>query len=274
MIIALQYYEGDLEPTMSLARLLADLEPVPRTDVVLALVCHPGTPVTPLTKKTIAHCERRFVVEHVVSPLGAKGHPEACTALWAGTMQHYYERFKCGELSYSAVLALDGGDGVPLHKDWLSMLKVEHEYTLSVGKLITGTPYWLGGCPLLVNPNAVFELSVLNKTSFITDIPKYDGTLLTNFDIYHRRDMLANASLSTAVRTDWHGCGKDLSIPLMKERATEAFWLHGYKDAGVFATARQYLFGGDTVRPELRRYDLAQLYLEESVRQRNSRRRA
>ena len=274
MIIALQYYEGDIEPTMSLARLLADIEPTPRNDVVLALVCQPDTPVTPLTKKTIAHCERRFVVEHVVSPLGAKGHPEGCTFLWAGTMQHYYERFKRGELAHSSILTLDGGDGVPLHLDWLSHMKEEHAKTLFAGKLITGTPYWLGGCPLLVNPNAVFKLSVLDKTSFITDIPRYDGTLLTNFDIYHRREMLANAALSTVVRTDWHGCGNSLSVPLMREKAGEAIWLHGYKDAGVFATARQYLFSGETVRPVLRRYDLAQLYLEESARQRNSRRRA
>jgi hypothetical protein len=29
MIVALQYHEGDLERTMSLARLLADIEPSP-----------------------------------------------------------------------------------------------------------------------------------------------------------------------------------------------------------------------------------------------------
>jgi hypothetical protein len=270
MIIALQYCEGDMEQTMSLARLLADIQPGYRDDVLLALVCQPNTPMTALMEKTIVHCSRRFPVEHVVSPLGAKGHPEGCTFLWAGTMKHYYDLFKSGQCKHTAIMTLDGGDGVPLHLNWLDLVINEHAFTLASSKLITGSPYWLGGCPLHLNPNSVFEFSVLDKTTFITDIPRFNGSLLSHFDIYHRRDMVANASLSTIVHTDWRGAGNKISMELMRERAGRSIWLHGYKDKCLYWTARQYLFGSDLVRPVLQRYDASHLYIEEAIRHRSN----
>jgi hypothetical protein len=260
MIVALQYYEGDRGQTMSLARLLADLEPVKRQDVMLALVCQPDTPWTVLTSKTIKHCERKFPVIHVVSARGDHGHPVACTAIWTGMMEFFH-----GAYQHEAVLALDGGDGVPLHRDWLSMMMLEHQRTLSVGKLITGSPYYLGGCPLHVNPNAVFQMSVWTKEPSLQTPPVYNGTLLTHFDIFHRRVMLANASLSSVVRTDWQGAGNKISQALMGERAKQAVWLHGYKDLDLFSVARQYLFAAPEVALALRRYDLPELYQQESL---------
>lgn len=102
------------------------------------------------------------------------------------------------------------------------------------------------------------------------DIPRYDGTLLTHFDIYHRRGMLENTSLSTVVHTDWRGAGNKISVGLMRERAGRSLWLHGYKDEDLFWTARNFLFDGEAHKksPELRRYDLGDLYLQESARQR------
>jgi hypothetical protein len=272
MIVALQYYEGDLEATMALARLLADLEPAPRNDVILSLVCQPNTPMNKLTEKTLAHCARKFEMEWVVSPLGATGHPEGCTYLWAGTMQHYHARFKAGTLNHDAIMTLDGGDGVPLHQNWLSQMLKEHSRTLENGKLITGSPYWLGECPLHVNPNAIFQFSVLDKTALITDVPRFNGSLLSHFDIYHRRDMLTNAHLSTVVHTDWRGAGNKISVDLMRERARRSLWLHGYKDENLFWTARQHLFGDNVSLPNLFYYNLSHLYLEESARQRLRRR--
>jgi len=273
MIVALQYWEGDLSQAMSLARLLADIEASPRSDVLLSLVCQPGTPMTRLVEKTIAHCSRKFAVEHVVSPLGAEGHPEGCAHLWAGTMRYYYEEYRRGGYPHEAIMTLDGGDGVPLHRDWIDVVMGEHAETVSRGKSITGSPYWLGGCPLHVNPNAVFQFSVLEKTSFLTDVPRHDGTLLTHFDIYHRREMLANASLSTIVHTDWRGGGNKISKGLMVERAGRSAWLHGYKDEDLFWVAREHL-GDDPERPNLGRYDLGELYFQESLRRSSERRRS
>ena len=268
MIVALMYCEADLDRTMSLARLLADIEQAPRADVLLALVSQPGTSRTGLVDRTIRHCARRFDVEVVESPLGSQGHPEGCTALWTGTMRYYRDRCSEEHWGHDTVLTLDGGDGVPLHLDWLGLMQEEHRRTLATGKFITGTPYDQGGCPLHVNPNAAFELSVLARTKLATDVPKYDGTVLTNFDVYHRKEMLSNASLSSAVQTDWHGAGNKVSVDLMRKYARNSLWLHGYKDDDLYWTARRHLFSGDVPRPSLLRHDLQDLYLQESFKRR------
>jgi hypothetical protein len=268
MIIAPQYFSGDLERTMSLARLLADIEPDYRSDVQIMFFCQPDTEMTPLVEKTIEHCARRFPVSHVKSKRGDHGHPKACTALWTGAMEYLHEHHPD-----EAAFMIDGNDGVPLHLDWIDLMLAEHGNTLAHGKLITGTPYWLGGCPLLVNPNAVFQVSALKAEPSLLIPPEYDGTILTHFDIYHRQAMLRQTSLSTVVRTDWHGEFKPICLETMKARASEAIWLHGFKDDNLYWMTRQYLYGNDTVRPVLQRFDLETLYREEAVRNRQQQRR-
>jgi hypothetical protein len=232
---------------------------------MLALVCQPDTTMTTLTAKTIKHCERKFSVIHFASARGAHGHPVACTAIWTGMMEFFHEAYP-----HESVLALDGGDCVPLHRNWISLMLKEHARTLSEGKLITGTPYYLGGCPLHVNPNAVFQMSVWAKEPSLQTPPVYDGTLLTHFDIFHRRAMLANAALSSVVHTDWQGAGNKISCSLMSERAKASVWLHGYKDTEFYSVARQYLFASPEKDPEIQRYNLQQLYLQESMMRKTS----
>ena len=267
MIVALQYYEGDQQRTFSLAKLLADIEPSPRNDVLLALVCQPDTPRSNLTDFTIQYCSLKFPVVHVVSPRGAIGHPEGCGQLWAGTMEHFAHLFNQKLVPpHDSILTLDGSDGVPLHLDWLDLMIEEQSRTLSSGKLISGSPYNLWDCPLHVNPNAIFHLSMLNKCPSLHTIPKPNGTLLTHFDIYHRRAMLSNASLSSLVRTDWHGAGNSISLELMREKASRSAWLHGYKDDNLYEVAREHLFNHSPVPMNLQRYRLPDLYMAESCR--------
>jgi hypothetical protein len=274
MIIALQYHDGDLEQAMALARLVADLVPAGRCDVMLALVCQPGTPRTGLVARTAAHCRRKLPVLEAASKFGAKGHPEGCTALWRGTASFFFDLFRNNELGRegyhsgtfhgASLLMLDGGDGIPLHPEWTRLMTEEHYRTLNRGKLITGTPYFLGGCPLHVNPNAIFELEVFGRTHLLDEMPPYDGTVLTNFDVYHREEMLAHASLSSIVRTDWRGGGRQATLELLRERAERAVWLHGYKDLGLHWLARRHL-ADRPAPPRIAHYDLPDLRIRESV---------
>lgn len=266
MIVAIQYYAGDLAQAMSLARLLADIESDFRNDVLLSLICQPGTPREPAVERTIVHCSLKFAVEHVESPLGAEGHPAGCTALWTGALQHYFARYLRGDCPrHASIFMVDGGDGVPLHRNWINLLRVEHRLTRCWGKSITGTPYFLGTCPLHVNPNAVFDFEVFKKTRLLTDVPEYDGTVLTNFDVYHRAEMLDNASLSSVVRTDWRGDGRRITREILLARSRESVWLHGYKDPRLYWLCREHVFS-DPAPPQVNHYDLSDLRVHESVR--------
>ena len=265
MIIALMYCQSDLAETMQLARLLADVEPSPRDDDLLALVRQPDVPMTPLIELTTRHCSKKFEVEDVVSPLGASGHPVGCTALWTGTCQHFYERHLAGDLGpHLSIATLDGGDGVPLCADWIDRFKEEHDESVRRGHLITASPYFVDRCPLHVNPNGIFELDVFGKTHLLTP-PTYDGTLNTHFDIYHREEMLAHAGLSSIVRTDWHGQGEQATRELLLDRSKESVWLHGYKDADLRWLCREHL-ASEPAPPEVRHYELADVRLHEVLR--------
>ena len=270
MIICLMYYEGDLEVSMSLARFLADIEPSPRDDVVLALVRQPDTPTDnaswKLVEHTIAHCSRKFTVESVASPIGAKGHPAGCTALWTGSAQYYLGQRRKGLLGkHPSIFMLDANDGIPLHSNWISMSLCEHQKTLGTGKLITGSPYFQGTCPLHVNPNAIYNFEVFERTKMLVDVPTYDGTLGANFDIYHREEMLAHSRLTSVVRTDWRGGGQPATRDLLLERSKEHIWLHGYKDAGLHWLGREHLVAIPQ-QPQIREYDLPSLRKHETVR--------
>ena len=243
MIVALQYYEGDRERTFSLARLLADIEPSPRDDILLALVCQPDTTSSESTHMVLQHCEKKFPTVHIISARGANNYQEGCGQLWAGTMDHFSRLFEERTIRHNSILTLDGGDGVPLHPDWINLFKTEHEHTISSKMLITGTPHNQGGTPLLINPNMASHLSIWQEEPSLHKVPRYDGTFLTFFDTYHRRTLLKHTSLSSIVQTDWRGGGNKISLELMGERARKSVWLHGYKDDSLYEVAREHLLG-------------------------------
>jgi hypothetical protein len=272
MILALQYYDGDLDRTMSLARLLADIEPRPRTDILLALVCQPGTPRPEIVTRTIAHCRRKLCVTEVVSEFGASGYPAACNALWRGTVSHFYREYASTGSDvdpgrHSSILTLDGGDGVPLHNDWIDRMISAHLYTLRQGKLITSTPYFLGTCPLHMNPNAVFHLDVFARTRLLDEAPTYADPKWANFafDVYHRAEMLEHACPSSVVHTDWHGGGLPASLNLLRDRSLRSLWLHGYKDGNLYRITREHLVN-QPPPPRIHYHEIDQLLRQEKLR--------
>jgi len=273
MIIALQYYKEDRERALTLARLLADIEPSPRDDLLLALICRPDTPPSRYDGLTLRHCEKKFPTMMIVSPRGTCTWPESCGDLWAGTMDYFSRIFECGAAKHHSIFTADGGDGVPLHRNWINLLSSEHDRTISLGKLITGTPSKLGYSPLHVNPNMASHLSIWQKVPSLRTTPRSDGTILTHFDIHHRRAMLTSASLSSVVLTDWKGDGNKITLELMQLKSRKSMWLHGYKDGSLYEVAQEHLSTPDLPPPMLERYRLEQLHTLEAAMAWSSHRR-
>jgi hypothetical protein len=255
MIVAIQYYEDDRERTLQLVRLLTDLEKAPRNDILLALVCQPSTPMTDLTEKTLEYAANRFPVTHVVSTRGAHKPPEACGQLWAGTMEHFSRLFEDGNAPHSSIFTVDGNDGIPLHRDWIDLIKKEHERTLSSGRLVSGTPNALG-VPLHINPNMISHLSLWKKCPCLSIIPRYDGTFHSSFDIFHRMTILKYASPSSIVCHEWHGYGRSISPETLRKCSKKSAWLHGYKDEALYSVARRHLLASDMPPMKIERHDL------------------
>ena len=258
MIVALQYCERDLTKTMRLARLLADLEPRRRTDVLLGLVCQPDTPRLPLVDETVEYCARKIPVEFVVSAYGAQGWADGSGQLWRGTVTHFHDLKQQGRIAHHSIATLDGGDGVPLHNNWLDLLIAEHDVTLQSGKLVSGLLNLDKPEHVHINGNMILELELLDRCPSIRDIPLGASPAEYHkcWDIYHAKDFLANARPSTVVCNHWNH--RKVTKAIMDSAASSSIWLHGYKDEYLHDTARERLLvnlGGRPTQPRIQPQD-------------------
>lgn len=249
MILALEHCERDLVKTMRLARLLANLEPAYRTDFLLGLVCQPGTPRPSLVDETVEHCSTKFKVEHVVSEYGAPGWADGSGQLWRGTMSHFYSMWKEGKLQHDSIATFDGGDGVPLHNNWIDLLIAEHEITRRAGKLVSGLLNMDVPAHAHINGNMIVELALWERYPEIRDTPlgASPAEYYKCWDIYHGKVFMSNSRPSTVVCNHWNS--KRITKKDMDDAAVSSVWLHGYKDERFHDLARERLLNDLGGRP-------------------------
>jgi hypothetical protein len=252
MILALEHCERDLVKTMRLARLLADLEKGYRSDFLLGLVCQPNTSRPRVVDETIEYCSAKFPVEHVVSAYGAPGWADGSGQLWRGTVSHFHGRWRRGEIQHSSIATFDGGDGVPLHNNWLDLLTAEHEKTLRAGKLVSGLLNLDVPRYAHINGNMMLGLELWDRYPAVRDIPLGASPLeyYKCWDIYHARIFMSEARPSTVVCNRWNRRGVSKSD--MDEAAVSSVWLHGYKDDCLYDLAKERLLvdlGGQPTYP-------------------------
>jgi hypothetical protein len=255
MILALQYCKKDMDRSMELAHLLADLEPAYRSDVLMALVRDSATPHDPSVDDAFDHCRSRFPTVQLVLPHSTTGWPEGPNQLWAGTMDHFASLWSSRATDHRSIFTIDGGDGIPLHNNWLDLLLAEHAATSASGKRISGVP----GVDNLqrdhLSGNMILDLSVWADYPRIHACPPNDG-----WDCYHAPVFIGEASLSSVVRNDWRCC-RSLSADLLEEYARSSVWWHGYKGDDLRKVARHYLLDrlhGAPTRPALTRWSSTQ----------------
>ena len=258
MILALQYYNGDREAAFRLARLLADLEPRPRFDVILALCCQPDTTIDDETVCVIEECSRKFAVEHVVSQYGCTGWADGSGQLWRGTVTHFLNSQIYSRYPYNVIFTFDGSDGVPLHVNWIDLTVHEHYRTRAAGKRVTGllnldVPEYPH-----VHGNMIFDLDFAREhpTLFDTPLGASAEEWWRIWDVYHAHVFLSEVRPSSVVCNHWNRQG--VTEAIMDAAARESIWLHGYKDLELADVARRRLLvtlEGKSTTPVLRRQD-------------------
>ena len=81
LVLALQYWNGDREQALTLAKRLADIEDKPRTDVMIEFVLRFDAD-EPLPT-TIAYVAQKFKVSVYRCKRRGEGHPAGCNTLFA-----------------------------------------------------------------------------------------------------------------------------------------------------------------------------------------------
>jgi hypothetical protein len=234
LVVAIQYFADDEPQAMRVARLLADIEPARRDDVVLAFCRRHDAPVTRLGWETQLHCGLKFGTMAIRSERPGEGHPAGPNGLWSGTLDALSRSWRSGKLPAESVFCCEP-DGVPLRPDWIDVLKSEHAQARREGKRITG--------PLMefpfrhINGTMLLDLAVwLDRTS-LHETPAEQA-----WDIFHAGALLQECRPSSLVKNVYGA--RNYSREVLAAMANETAWLASTKDDSAIGWAERTLVGG------------------------------
>ena len=138
LLIALQYWNGDREQALRLARHLADIEPEFRKDVCLEFVLR--FDATAPSMETLAYVGKKFKTTVYRCKRRGQGHPDGCGDVWHDFVNEMWARFlrvRWFTDNIDKVMFYEG-DNVPLSKTWINEIVAEWEEARAEGKFILG----------------------------------------------------------------------------------------------------------------------------------------
>jgi hypothetical protein len=232
LVLNVQFWPGDRDQAMQLARLIADLEPNYRDDVVFLFTARFDTAPDP---ETVEYVGQKFPVRLFTTTVRSTGWPVGCNQMMAESYQHCIQLARSGKIKASAVMFIEA-DAVPLCAGWLDKLIEEYR---GCGKQILGP--WITSPCEHVNGNCIISLEFWKKHRAIFAPPAWGGWDVTCGPAILRnaapsRLMWSDYHLGTA-KNEWRGCEylfsakrhEDPKNPLYGVDLQPA-WFHGPKD--------------------------------------------
>jgi hypothetical protein len=233
MNLALQFYEGDIDRALALAKLLADIEPTYRNDVFLGLVAHKDIGNAGKIDETVTYCSAKFPTQRVMGIEGGEGWRLGSVCLWNGAMGY----FNANRNGFGEVFTFDGGDGVPLKATWINDLREDYAATKSYGYKISGSVQGYSGT---VNGNMVIDLDLWNDK--LKGHP-FDATSKDLWEDQYKDVLSPNALNSSAIYSEWNS-RTNISVQGLRDRARNGYvWSHGWKDEDLVDKARELILG-------------------------------
>jgi len=138
ILLALQFWNGDKDQAMRLARTIADMQPGRCDNADFLFMsrfdCTQDAP-------TIQEVSRKFNVFQAVSRRRGTGWPHGCNDLWFGTLDHIYSKTVARQMpEYKAILTFEA-DCAPTASNWVNELHRAWDLAAPaqiVGSLIPG----------------------------------------------------------------------------------------------------------------------------------------
>ncbi len=117
--VTIQYWEGDREKALELARFLASVERAPRRDVIFLMIHRRDA--EPPDAETIEAVSKVFPEFRVITGTRTgRGHPAGCNALWVDSVLSLAKLFPVVKYAFTTE-----ADVLPLRRDWINVLKTE-----------------------------------------------------------------------------------------------------------------------------------------------------
>lgn len=233
LVLALQYWNGDREQALTLAKRLADIEDKPRTDVAIEIVLR--FDATEPLPSTLAYIAQKFKVSVYRCKRRGEGHPAGCNDMVHDYVGRCWERWLRDPKYRDAVdgVYLYEGDNVPLRKDWLDALVAEWKTAREQGKYLLGCWHPDGSPVGHINGNLIFRPDIFGLVSGLEGCPSQVA-----WDLFHaekfaphwyKSSLMVNLYRATEVPKSW--------IFDKKGKAKFAN-CHGVKDQSVYDMAK------------------------------------
>jgi hypothetical protein len=160
VILALQCYPGDSHHALELTKLIADIEPQPRNDVLFCLAHRKDTPEAHV-KAIIEAAATKFPVHVVAGKRNGTGWPVGPNDLWSEAMLRISLARKDKRWPYTAVLTFEA-DCIPLRTDWINVLKANWSAAHEAGHHVCGHAHESdpGKPPDHINGNGIFRIGL------------------------------------------------------------------------------------------------------------------
>jgi hypothetical protein len=231
IVIALQFYAGDQDRALRVARLIAAIEPRFRDDVTFCFARRFDVEMSPELWAASLEVGRKFKVMHVRSKREGVGHPAGSFGIWAGTLDALAEGWASGSLRAHSAFMIEA-DGVPLRADWIDIIIEEHRKTIAAGKRITGAEM-IEGTPHANGGLAMAFSCWLDRPS-LHRCPEAQA-----FDLFHAPVILSETRFSGRIR-NVYGASR-WSDESIRNMARECVWLCSSKDNSALEFAERTL---------------------------------
>jgi hypothetical protein len=231
LALVLQFWEGDKEAAMRLARLLADIEPQERDDVLFVFAPQRGTVTTPEMRATYTRVGEVFpytIIPADVDP--TKKYPGICFDAWSSVVRRLLDAWYDGN-GFADAFFFEA-DGFPTRTNWIDRLREAHRETILAGKSITGAR-------MRVNDHINGTLCM--RLRFWADNPGLHRCPPAEpWDVFHGSALVA-ASHPSRIICNEHGIS--ITPALFLRLGCEAAWVTSVKDGSGQCWARHYLAG-------------------------------
>lgn len=241
LVVAVQFCQADRYRTARLLDLMCRLG-TRRDDVAVMLVRTDEFSLAGPVAEAAARCAEIFQVADVIvrrdagpgsARLGWRSRWDlGCAAVWEGAADYF---IRVMHPRWSTIFFVDGGNGVPLHRDWIGLVLADHERTLEAGRLVTGSVFRDPSGRSRLSANLVVEWHLFQFAPYILTEVEPEET----WGSYYESLIAPHTRASSLVRYDQ---GLVAPTPEMFARAAEtSAWWHGCRSGNFVDLAREHL---------------------------------
>lgn len=230
LALVLQFWKGDKRRALDLARLIADIEPLRRTDpVCFVFARQDNCPMDAEIEETMLYVGMKMPVMDLVTTIDERKHyPGVCFDAWASACRQLSDAYHTGRLPYGNAFFFEA-DGCPIGSDWIDRLKHAHEETLLLGKRVTGPLMRFGGVDSVHQVGGHVNGTLALHLSCWDDYPSLHRCPPTvAWDVFHGL-ALRNEAGPSQIIANHHG-GRALSQEMYWEFGKEHAFVTSIKD--------------------------------------------